>query len=316
MNKTQLFSALTFVVLIAHARAADAPAPFSHDQIEQQLQQAQKRLDQAAREVADLSMKLSNQFSFDMQPWMRHESPRAMLGINIGSHAPGSAQLNDGVQVVSVSPGGPADIAGLKANDVIVSFGGKQLRSEAGQSPIQMLSALMYDAKASEPVAVEYRRDGKTLKTQIVPKSFPTFVSESMEHGLQGLSEKLSGLNSVWRQRDSRGFGSAEILDLSPALGRYFGTDKGLLVVRAPQDARLNLQDGDVILDIDGRVPSGSSHALQILDSYREGEKLKLHIMRQQKHVELSIEIPKDSPHPEESRFERGNPELSWFQRI
>lgn len=65
-------------------------------------------------------------------------------------------------------------------------------------------------------------------------------------------------------------------------------------MLRAPEDARLNLQDGDVILDIDGRVPTGASHALQILNSYRTGEKLKLHIMRQQKHAELLVEIPPD----------------------
>jgi S1-C subfamily serine protease len=227
-----------------------------------------------------------------------------MLGINIGIPVPGSLHVSDGVPIVSVSPGGPADIAGLKANDVIVSFGGKELHSEAGHSPHQILLALMFDVKATEPVTVEYRRDGKLQKTQIVPKSFPAFWSESLDRGLQGL-EKLNELNPLMQRRDSSGFGSAELLELSPALGRYFGTDKGLLVVRAPQDTRLNLQDGDVILDIDGRVPTGASHALQILNSYRVGEKVKLHIMRQQKRIELPIEVPPDLTHPETSfRFE------------
>jgi predicted metalloprotease with PDZ domain len=234
MNIARILFGLTFAVMITQVRAADAPAQGAHEQIERQLQKAQERLDQAAREVANLSMKLSNQFSFDMQPWMRRDSPRAMLGINIDLRAPDSPHGNDGVQIVSVSPGGPADTAGLKANDVIVSFGGKELRSEAGRSPSQMLSALMFDAKAAEPITVEYRRDGKLLKAQIVPKSFPTFLSESMEHGLKGLSEELYELNPAMTRRDSRGLGSAELLDLSPALGRYFGTDKGLLVVRAP----------------------------------------------------------------------------------
>lgn len=316
MKKSQILFGLMFAILITQVRAADPPAPGTREQIERQLQRAQERLDQAAREVADLSMKLSNQVSLDMQPWMRHEYPRAMMGINIGMRAPGSSNVNDGVQIVSVSPGGPADIAGLKANDVIVSFGGKELRGETAHSAEQILSALMFDAKAAEPIAVEYRRDGKSLKAQIVPKSFPTFLSESMEHGLQGLGEKLSELNLTMRPHDSRGFGSAELLDLSATLGRYFGTDRGLLVVRAPQDTRLNLQDGDVILDIDGRVPTSTPHALQILNSYREGEKLKLHIMRQQKHVELLVEIPKDSAHSEESRLEHGSRDLSWFQHI
>jgi S1-C subfamily serine protease len=96
---------------------------------------------------------------------------------------------------------------------------------------------------------------------------------------------------------DSSGFGSAEFLELTPGLGRYFGTDKGLLVVHPPKDANLKLEEGDVILDIDGRVPSNGSHALRILNSYRAGESLKLHIMRQQKRIELPVEMRADKLH-------------------
>jgi S1-C subfamily serine protease len=88
------------------------------------------------------------------------------------------------------------------------------------------------------------------------------------------------------------GFGGAELVELTPGLGSYFGTDKGLLVVRAPAEGRFKLQDGDVLLDIDGRVPSGVGHALQILGSYRPGERVKLHLMRQKQKLELAIEVP------------------------
>jgi S1-C subfamily serine protease len=303
MNKAHILLGLALAGLVAAAHSADAPAPRSREQIDKQLQDAQSRLDQAAHEVAELSMQLSNQSSFDMQPWMRHSSPRAILGINIGMSLPSSPPSNEGVRIVSVSPGGPADVAGLKANDVIVTFGGKDLRSDAGHSPNQTLLALMFEAKVGEAVAVEYKRDGQLRKALVVPKNFPTFLSESDERELQGLGETLHELMPAMKQRDPSGFGSAELLKLSPTLGRYFGTDKGLLVVRAPQDARLNLQDGDVILDVDGRVPTGASHALQILNSYRTGEKLKLHIMRQQKHVELLVEIPPDLTRAERYRF-------------
>ena len=43
-----------------------------------------------------------------------------------------------------------------------------------------------------------------------------------------------------------------ELATISPQLGSYFGTDKGVLVVRAPTDGALKLEDGDVILAIDG----------------------------------------------------------------
>ena len=142
-------------------------------------------------------------------------------------------------------------------------------------------------------MSLEYLRDGKSQKTDVTPKRLLNFVSPGLP-GLPDLSglPEIRELNRVFLRRDWSGLGSADLLELSPGLGRYFGTEKGLLVVHAPRDERLQLQDGDVILDIDGRVPSGASHALQILDSYRAGERLKLHIMRQQKRLELPIEMP------------------------
>jgi hypothetical protein len=163
-------------------------------------------------------------------------------------------------------------------------------------------------------VLLDYQRDGKAQKTDITPKRFMTLVSPGLPR-LPGLPD-LSGLpdvqelNRVFIRRDWSGLGSAELLELSPGLGRYFGTERGLLVVHAPRDQRLPLQDGDVILDIDGRVPSGASHALQILNSYRAGEKLKLHIMRQQKRLELPIDMPPDAGRTELSELEPDRPEL------
>jgi S1-C subfamily serine protease len=187
----------------------------------------------------------------------------------------------------------PADTAGLKANDVIVSFQGKELRGDQTHTPRQQLLALMRNIGPDSPVAVGFQREGKLQTAQIVPTSLTGFVDESVTRGL----DSLKNLGSIMGIRDSGGFGSAEFLDLSPDLGRYFGTSKGLLVVRAPKDQRLELQDGDVILDIDGRIPTSGSHALQILSSYRAGETLKLHIMRQQKRIELPVEIPADPDH-------------------
>lgn len=100
-------------------------------------------------------------------------------------------------------------------------------------------------------------------------------------------------------------FGAAELVPLTPKLGQYFGIDKGLLVVRAPADARLKLEDGDVIVDIDGRVPSSPAHALRILGSYQAGEQLKLNVLRMKKRLSFDITIPEDTGEwgMERSRF-------------
>jgi C-terminal processing protease CtpA/Prc len=300
-----LVSILLAFVLIP-AQAAEPPASDqAREQTEMQLQNARKQLDQAAVRVGELSMQLYGQSWFDTQSWLSGGPPLAVLGINVAGPATGGPDATGGVHIVSVSPAGPADIAGLKANDVIVSFGGKELRGEGQLSPQQQLVALIHDAKQDEPVAVEYRREGKVRKTRIAPKSLRMFLAEALDRGSRaealdrgsrglGLDElnRFNELNSAVGAHDLMGFGSAEMLNLSPGLGSYFGTEKGLLVVRAPQDERLKLQDGDVILDIDGRDPNGVSHMFRILSSYRAGETLKLHIMRHQKHVELPIVIP------------------------
>src|SRR5688572_10421108 len=95
----------------------------SRTELQQKLDDARKRLDAAAQEVAHLSMSLSE----DVWPGMRRfaftPANRAMLGANIGSDRVDAS--SDGVEIVSVSPGGAAAEAGLKAGDVLTELNGK-----------------------------------------------------------------------------------------------------------------------------------------------------------------------------------------------
>jgi S1-C subfamily serine protease len=298
MNIATIFRAALLSVLITPAYATEPPADkTSPDQIEQQMQKAQERLEQAAREVAELSAKLTTEHLGDLQIY-GSAGPRATLGMRVRPTVNGSTDEATGVQIVSVSPGGPADLAGLKANDVIIAFGDIALRGDAHLSAQQQLVTLTQEARTDTPVTIEFKRDGKSQKTQVTPKPVFAYFRSSTLPPLPDLGGSVENLNRMFMGRDRSGLGSAELLELTPGLGAYFGTTKGLLVVRAPRDERLKLVDGDVILDIDGRVPDGASHALQILSSYRGGEKLKLHVMRQQKHLELPIEIPQQSASP------------------
>ena len=302
--------------------AAAPPAPSAlpavpRAEIERQLHEAREQLERSAQKVAELSMSLNDEVG---QTVMRfeHGGSHAALGINIGTVERRSADVQ-GVRILSVSPGGPADVAGLKAGDVIVSFAGQSLAGEGGKPPPQRLLAAVRQAKPDQPVALEYRRDGKSNTVQIVPKNLVESMAElrladlgelgDLGHmdqlGNMGDMHDMPGMPALPRVRpfpagmhDADVFGSAELVELSPHLGQYFGVEKGLLVVRAPHDERLKLQDGDVIIDIDGRVPGGVTHAYQILRSYRVSETLKLHIMRQQKRLELPIEVPDPAEQP------------------
>lgn len=75
-------------------------------------------------------------------------------------------------------------------------------------------------------------------------------------------------------------------------LGRYFGTDTGVLVVRAPPHGALELRDGDVILSIWGRRPIDSSQVIRILDLYDPGQKITLRAMRLQREIDITTALP------------------------
>jgi S1-C subfamily serine protease len=83
-----------------------------------------------------------------------------------------------------------------------------------------------------------------------------------------------------------------ELVTLTPELGSYFGATDGLLVVRAPDEPSVGLQEGDVILDIAGREPTSPEHAMRILMSFEPGETVTFSIMRRQRRESVEYTIP------------------------
>ena len=302
-TKIRTFASLTLAALLALAAMASNSADDkkstdkeaqSQAELERKLADARKRLDEAAREVANLSMSLSD----DMVPHMSGAfgtvmaggPPRGILGINMSSEDAKS----DGVEIVSVSPGGAAAEAGLKAGDVLTDINGTALKRDGDESAREQVIDAMRKVKPGDTVAVGYRRDNKVLKANLVAQPLrDRFFTMAVPPG--------AGLAALPRMPDfvfMRGegvFGSAELVPMTPKLGQYFGTETGLLVVRAPDDSRLKLEDGDVILDIDGRTPANASHALRILSSYQAGEKLKLNILRTKKRMSFEVTVPEDT---------------------
>jgi hypothetical protein len=87
-------------------------------------------------------------------------------------------------------------------------------------------------------------------------------------------------------------FRSLELVSVTPKLGQYFGTDKGLLVVRAPASQQYGLEEGDVLLSIEGRTPENPGHAFRILRSYQPGEPVKLQVLRNRKRIDVAARVP------------------------
>jgi hypothetical protein len=62
-----------------------------------------------------------------------------------------------GVRLQAVRPGSPAELAGLRAGDVIVAFAGAPVRS------LEEYAALLFNARAGEPVELVVEREGRRI---------------------------------------------------------------------------------------------------------------------------------------------------------
>jgi S1-C subfamily serine protease len=212
-----------------------------------------------------------------------------MLGINVGS----GATREEGVEVVGVSPGGPADQAGLKAGDVLMAVDGLALKRSGERGPNAQLIEHMRGVEPGRVVKVDYQRAGQRRSASVTAAPAEPPMIRVLRERLAGpLAEGLAmpGLEGLLGQE--RGLGSLELVTLTPKLGQYFGTDRGLLVVRAADASGLPLEEGDVLQAIDGRTPENPGHAFRILRSYQPGEKVKLAVLRQRKALTLEATLP------------------------
>lgn len=309
------------------------------------LAEAQKNLEEATREYAELATELGGEnmqhivksFSFDDDS--KHNN-KARLGINIGevkiremengkelhTEKRGAEDTGDGVKILGVSPNGPAEKAGLKSGDLITSLNGKALVTNKDNTAIKQLTDIMSAVKPGDSVELLYQREGvsksNTIVTDAMPKrhnkskikillgdkgmNFDKDIDINIQEmdGLQGLEglanlEIFEGMGDVLKDSNfifisNSPLGNAELVELSPELGEYFGAKSGLLVVKAPT-ADIDLRDGDVILSIDGREPATVSHAMRILRSYETGEEVKLEILRKKRKRKLNLTIPEAS---------------------
>jgi len=219
------------------------------------------------------------------------EMRRPKLGILVESSDGDPA----GALLVAVTPGGPADEAGLEAGDVITHCDGAALAGQDGR-PHEVLIRMLVPKKEGDSVTVDYVRDGETHSATVVLEGLD--VDRLIVHG-----------PAVWMSREGgelpvppdapgmawffpSGWLDMELVTLNGELGEYFGTDEGVLVVRGPSSRELGLRGGDVILSIDERAVKSPTHAMRILRSYEPEERLSIEIMRHGRRETVEGSVP------------------------
>jgi S1-C subfamily serine protease len=209
-----------------------------------------------------------------------------------------------GARVAGVTPGGPADRAGVQTGDLITRLNGTRLAAEPqgdgdeySSRPAERLLRIASRLEPGDTVRLDLRRGAQTVQVSFVTEaSDMDRVVERMRlpmmHDFQGqMTEPGEGRMRVFAF--GGGPSDLELVAVNPGLGDYFGTTEGLLVVDVGSDTTLGLRAGDVILQLGGRRPQSPAHAMRILATYEPGEEVRFDIMRQKRRATVNGRMPR-----------------------
>ncbi len=298
------------------ARAGDRAARAANDAAraaDEALRTAelQKRMSELARRMAELSAKIGDQASASALRYLA-DSKRGMLGLALEDDAAG-------LRVTAVTPGGPAERAGIRDGDVITAVDGRP----AGNGGDSLLAGAVV---AGKPVKLSLLRDGKPLQFRVTPERFQAADWQALARTAQTAAQRsLEKLNSPgfrrqldvqmqdamkqaeraraqiaahWVDRlelDGRWFATwwgLNLASLNPELGSYFGTDTGALVLSRDAQHYAGLQAGDVITAVNGAVVARPEEVMRALQSSPAGEPAHLAVLRHGKRLALDLKLP------------------------
>jgi serine protease Do len=195
------------------------------------------------------------------------EVTRGWLGVGIQDISEEVAEYygikeKKGVLVTEVFPGDPADLAGIKPKDIILSVNGKAVDSA------RQLTGMIADISVGNTIQIKINRNGKTRTTDVkIAKREDT---------------KISGRSTQEREQAQLGIQASEI---TPETARRFKLKDtaGIIVVGVHPEskaAEAGLQMHDIIREINHKNITSVSDFNKTINDIPEGETINLFIRR------------------------------------
>jgi C-terminal processing protease CtpA/Prc len=316
-------------------------------EMHEELNRTRRELQETSREVARVSREVARARSHGRTDsrFVYMSTQKPVIGVVLGD------STKAGIEIIGVSPDGPAERAGIEQGDILVALGEHELG--AGTDDDRLKTALG-QLKAGDAVVVTYQRNDKLVDVNVVPEvreplgwhtvtRFPS-APESPEdviriesivvpeldttelaerianikievaerarlvaprvpgappapedyefefHELSELGDTALWETNVWFGLPmTRGLKLAE---MAPGLGEYFETERGVLVLKARENNELQLESGDVILDVGETEVNSPVEFMRALRELEPGEEIALEIKRSGKSKTLKTTMP------------------------
>lgn len=276
--------------------------------VQQQMDQLQTRMNELASRMATLSARIGRDANASALRYLA-DGKRGMFGMAVNDG-------DNGLHVDAVTPGGPAERAGIRTGDVIVAINGKSV-SPDGRTALD-------DLPAGQSVRLDIRRHGETLHVEATPEH----VQVDDWRGIARVAERAANQATAWvnspafQQRLQGEIDSAmrqasrastlainarkqagnwavmspwwglNLAPLNPDLGRYFGTDHGALVLSRDAKRYPELEPGDVITKIGGRTVTQPQDAMRAFREAPDDKPVAVSVRRHDKTIKLAFKAP------------------------
>jgi serine protease Do len=207
------------------------------------------------------------------------EVTRGWLGVGIQDISEEVAEYygikeKKGVLVTEVFPGDPADLAGIKPKDIILSVNGKTVDSA------RQLTGMIADIGVGDTTQIKINRDGKT-------RTIDVKIAKREE-------TKISSKSTQEKEQAQLGI---QVSEITPETARRFNLKdtSGVIVVGVDPEskaAEAGLQVHDIIREINHKNITSVSDLNKTIDKIPEGETINLFIRRMNRGF-LVIKITK-----------------------
>lgn len=307
--------------------------------LRQELREAKEQLAEVSKRVAELSMKMGGDPARVEMFRFLGDPDRAVIGVILGEGG------KNGVTVQGVTPGGPADKAGLRAGDLITAVRGASISGDRSQ---MALRESLKGMKDGDKVKITASREGRSFDSEIVAarqgtvefsggpgarafffdsKDLENFapLHEGFDQEIETIVERALG-DAPHEQINimtSFGMGGLRLSSMNDGLGRYFGVNEGALVLEVNGDKYAGLQPGDVILEIDGKAVKDPREAMRELGRQDSSRQVELKLQRDRVPQLVKVTVPEKhrilheliKPTSAPAAPEAPAPQASWTER-